>query len=307
MAQPQLILHQYDISPFSQKAQKMMGLKGVAWRSVEMPLIAPKPDVEALTGGYRGTPVLQIGADVFVDNWMIAQALDWHVHEGHALNRRGELGHAALYAWSERFFAPLLHSALATYQAQWDAAFLADRKQVFPEVNFDALSEDDPERRSQVRAFLGTLARHLARGSDFVGGEHPDSWDVHAWGMLWMIHSALPDLMPIVEQFASVVSWYQRMLDLGVGEREDVSIDVAWDALKTGNRMALPETPAAEPLAEWVGSSVSISTGSADRGVSSGVLLAIDDAQAVIAVQPQTDTLAHVWFPRLGYHLSRSN
>jgi len=47
MTENQLILHQYDISPFSQKAQKMMGLKGLDWLSVEMPLIAPKPDVEA--------------------------------------------------------------------------------------------------------------------------------------------------------------------------------------------------------------------------------------------------------------------
>jgi glutathione S-transferase len=76
MASTTLILHQYDISPFSQKAQKMMGLKGLSWQSVEMPMIAPKPDVEALTGGYRGTPVLQIGRDVFIDNWMIARALD---------------------------------------------------------------------------------------------------------------------------------------------------------------------------------------------------------------------------------------
>ena len=60
MTATHLILHQYDISPFSQKAQKMMGLKGLAWHSIEMPLIAPKPDVEALTGGYRGTPVLQL-------------------------------------------------------------------------------------------------------------------------------------------------------------------------------------------------------------------------------------------------------
>mgnify|MGYP001160226002 FL=1 len=51
MANTALILHQYDISPFSQKAQKMMGLKGLSWQSVEMPMIAPKPDVEALTGG----------------------------------------------------------------------------------------------------------------------------------------------------------------------------------------------------------------------------------------------------------------
>ena len=304
MTENPLILHQYDISPFSQKAQKMMGLKGLSWLSVEMPLIAPKPDVEALTGGYRGTPVLQIGADVFVDNWMIALALDRYLDGDRPLNPRGDLTHAALYVWSERFFTPLLHTALATYQAQWDAAFLADRKQVFPEVNFDALMVDDPERRSQVRAFLGTLSNHLAAGCKFLGGEYPDNWDVHAWGMLWMIHSALPDLMPVVGDFALVVSWYQRMLDLGVGEREDVAIEAAWQALKTGNRASLPQTPSSEPLSQWVGSSVTVSTGSADRGVSSGILLAVDDAQAVIAVKPQSDTLAHVWFPRLGYQLA---
>lgn len=304
MTENALILHQYDISPFSQKAQKMMGLKGASWRSVEMPLIAPKPDLEALTGGYRGTPVLQIGADVYVDNWMIAVALDRHIEGGQVLNPRGELAHAALYAWAERFFTPLLHTALASYQSQWDAAFLADRKQVFPEVDFDLLRVEDPERCSQVRAFLGTLSRHLEGGREFMGGEHPDSWDVHAWGMLWMIHSALPVLMPLVGEYAPIVSWYQRMLDLGVGEREDVAIDSAWEALQTGDRVALPDTPASEPLSHWVGSRVSVSTGSADRGVSAGTLLAVDDTQAVIAVEPQSDTLAHVWFPRIGYHVS---
>ena len=65
MTATHFILHQYDISPFSHKAQKMMGLKGLAWHSIEMQLIAPKPHVEALTGGYRGTPVLQHGADIY--------------------------------------------------------------------------------------------------------------------------------------------------------------------------------------------------------------------------------------------------
>src|SRR6056300_5359 len=98
MTENTLILHQYDISPFSQKAQKMMGLKGLDWLSVKMPLIAPKPDVEVLTGGYRGTPVLQVGADVFIDNWMIARALDSSAPAA-PLNPRGPLEAAALYAW----------------------------------------------------------------------------------------------------------------------------------------------------------------------------------------------------------------
>ena len=301
------ILHQYDISPFSQKAQKMMAIKALAWRSVEMPLIAPKPDVEALTGGYRGTPVLQVGADIYVDNWMIAQALDRHFESGHSLTGCGALAHAALYAWGERFFAPLLHTALATYQTQWDEAFLADRKQVFPEVDFDVLTLHDPDRRSQVRAFVATLSRHLSGGSVYLGGDHPDSWDVHAWGMLWMIHSALPDLVPIVAEFALVEAWYHRLSALGVGDRQDVSIEVAWAALKTAQHSALPETPASEPLSDWLGSRVTVSTGSADRGASTGVLLAIDDAQAVISVEPRTGATAHVWFPRLGYHLSAAD
>ena len=300
------ILHQYDISPFSQKAQKMMAIKRLSWRSVEMPLIAPKPDVEALTGGYRGTPVLQLGADVYVDNWMIAQALDRHFQSGDSLTACGALAHAALYAWGERFFTPLLHTALATYQTQWDDAFLADRKQVFPEVNFDVLTVDDPDRRSQVRAFVGTLSRHLAGGAPYLGGAHPDSWDVHAWGMLWMIHNALPDLVPIVGEFAVVENWYQRMSKLGVGEREDVAIETAWEALGRGERAALPGTPPSEPLSAWVDSRVSVSTGSADRGESMGILLAIDDAQVVIGVEPQPGTWAQVWFPRLGYHLARA-
>ena len=54
MTTTNLILHQYDISPFSQKAQKMMGLKGLSWLSVEMPMIAPKPDVEAAHGRLPG-------------------------------------------------------------------------------------------------------------------------------------------------------------------------------------------------------------------------------------------------------------
>ena len=167
MAGSALILHQYDISPFSQKAQKMMGLKALSWQSVEMPMIAPKPDVEALTGGYRGTPVLQIGRDVFIDNWMIARALDEFDASGPAINAQGGLREAALYAWGERLFTPLLHAALAAYQSEWDADFLADRKRVFPDVDFDTLDVSDPDRRSQVRAYLGTVEAQLGLGQDF--------------------------------------------------------------------------------------------------------------------------------------------
>ena len=46
-----IILHHYDISPYSEKVLTGLGLKGLAWASVELPVIMPKPNLTALTGG----------------------------------------------------------------------------------------------------------------------------------------------------------------------------------------------------------------------------------------------------------------
>ena len=43
---------------------------------VEIPVIMPKPDLMALTGGYRKTPVLQIGADIYCDTSIICRVID---------------------------------------------------------------------------------------------------------------------------------------------------------------------------------------------------------------------------------------
>src|SRR5258708_30883688 len=71
-----IILHHYEISPYSEKVRLGLGLKGLAWGSVEIPVVMPKPDLTALTGGYRKTPVLQIGADIYCDSQFILRELE---------------------------------------------------------------------------------------------------------------------------------------------------------------------------------------------------------------------------------------
>src|ERR1700719_2313992 len=71
-----IILHHYEISPYPEKVRIGLGLKGLAWGSVEIPVIMPKPDLTALTGGYRKTPVLQIGADIYCDSQLIMRELE---------------------------------------------------------------------------------------------------------------------------------------------------------------------------------------------------------------------------------------
>ena len=72
----ELILHHYDEAPFAEKVRLVFGIKGLAWRSVIQPSALPKPDLLPLTGGYRRTPVLQIGADVYCDSQLIVRELE---------------------------------------------------------------------------------------------------------------------------------------------------------------------------------------------------------------------------------------
>src|ERR1700675_4485132 len=72
----QLILHHYPLSPFAEKIRLILGFKGLQWSSVIIPNMMPKPDLTALTGGYRKTPVMQIGADVYCDTALIADVIE---------------------------------------------------------------------------------------------------------------------------------------------------------------------------------------------------------------------------------------
>ena len=84
----QLILHHYELSPFGTAMRLALGLKGLSWKSVEAPLVSPKPDLSALTGGYERIPVMQIGADIYCDTARSTAALEEPESETKALTDR---------------------------------------------------------------------------------------------------------------------------------------------------------------------------------------------------------------------------
>ena len=71
-----IILHHYGLSPFAEKVRIGLGLKQAAWKSVDIPNVMPKPDLMPLTGGYRKTPVMQVGADIYCDTQLIMLELE---------------------------------------------------------------------------------------------------------------------------------------------------------------------------------------------------------------------------------------
>ena len=71
-----LVLHHFDQSPFSEKNRVILGFKLLAWKSVRISRVMPRPDLMPLTGGYRRTPTMQIGADIYCDTQIIIRELE---------------------------------------------------------------------------------------------------------------------------------------------------------------------------------------------------------------------------------------
>src|SRR5688500_11866308 len=126
----EVILHHYPLSPYAEKARTALGIKRLAWRSVIIPVVMPKPDLMPLTGGYRKTPVMQIGADIYCDTQCILRELERRFPEP-SLYRGTDAGTAnALAFWADRnLFSPAVGVVMAGRAAQgfMTPEFLADR------------------------------------------------------------------------------------------------------------------------------------------------------------------------------------
>jgi glutathione S-transferase len=187
----ELILHHYDASPFTQRALRMLGLKRLAWHSVQMPMMPPKHGLVALTGGYRGTPVLQVGAELFIDSQLIARKLE-QLHPTPSLFPAGDVGlQLAMVKWSDQFFRSALKIVLGAIADQWPEPFRKDREHLFPDIDFATVGIEtwhwrtrlDRRRGAQPRRHPGSSFRRDAARRD-AGGGRRIAGRVHASGCM---------------------------------------------------------------------------------------------------------------------------
>ena len=97
-----IILHHFEASPFSEKVRLVFGLKNLDWTSVLISRIMPRPDLMPLTGGYRRTPVMQIGADIYCDTQLMMLEIERHSPEKPLLPVGQEGEARAVTMWIDR-------------------------------------------------------------------------------------------------------------------------------------------------------------------------------------------------------------
>ena len=306
MAEP--ILHHFDLSPFAEKARLMLGLKGLAWRSVEIPLVMPKPDLTALTGGYRKTPVLQVGADIYCDTRLIAVELERRYPEPTLFPDHQRGLSLALCAWSDRaFFEPGAGLSMGTNRNGLPKAIIDDRKAFFNFMDFDRLEVDIPHLITQLKAQADLVDQQLADGRPYVLGRAPGLADINAYFPLWMVRSNVAVAGEILSGFGHLAAWEERMRALGHGVRTSISAEQALQESRTATPLPGAGVDPSDALGLSVDDPVVVIPDDYGRVPVAGSLVTLQLHEvAVRRTDPRAGTVV-VHFPRVGYRVERAS
>ena len=301
---PELLLHQYDQSPFSEKIRKLLAHKGVAWRAVEQPTIMPKPDLVPLTGGYRRIPVLQIGADIYCDSQLIARVLE-RLHPEPTIYPGGTATSNAMALWADRF---LFMAAVAVVFAEIGAfvppEFIADRTKMMPGRDFNDVPKQAPHAREQLRALAAELDAQLADGRPWLLGDGFSLADAACFHPIWFLRAA-PNAPGLLADLGRLQAWFARVDAMGHGERRDMAPAEALAVARESTPAVRADVDPHEPNGLRAGDSVTVTPDDYGFDPVGGALVWCDTGE--IAVRRSDPALGEivVHFPRIGFRIAR--
>lgn len=302
----ELLLHHFDLSPFAEKVRLMFGIKGLPWNSVDIPMIMPKPYLTALTGGYRKTPVLQIGADVYCDTRLIACELEARYPQP-SLFVGGQRGISlALAAWSDRaFFEPGAGLSMGLNKRGLPEAIIQDRKAFFNFMDFDVLETEIPHLTTQLRAQADLVDQQLADGRAYVFGDQPDLADVHAYFPVWMARANVPTAAEIFAPYRFMMAWESRMSAIGHGVRSSLTAAQAHAIARAATPLPGGGVDHSDVLKLEVGVQVSVAADDYGREPVVGDLVTLSGREVAVHRHDQAVGDVVVHFPRIGYRITR--
>jgi glutathione S-transferase len=313
---PDLILHHYPISPFSEKIRLVFGLKKLTWLSVIVPSVMPKPDVVALTGGYRRTPFLQVGADIYCDTALICDVLE-HVQPEPPLYPPHLKGVSRIFAqWADTtlFWAAMAYNLgpqgahhLFGGNMEVMKAFGEDRKAM--SSNMVRLRPGDG--KSAYRSYLRRIA-HMADEHDFLFGMDPCIADFATYHPLWFTKTQVPPLADILNATPSLLEWMQRVEAIGHGVMEPLDSAAAVEVARRADPLPAAEKMLVDSAFQDdhgipLGSRVTITPETFGTEGTEGTLLAATRTHYSIEREDPRAGVVHVHFPRTGYVLRKAD
>ena len=297
-----IILHHYELSPFSEKIRRILAYKKLPWSAVEQPVMMPKPDLLPLTGGNRRIPAMQIGADVYCDTALIARRLE-QLHPAPTILPPALAGAiAAIEDWADhRLFMFAVPPTLVGLFDVLPDGFVEDRKAMSPGFSREALEGAAPHALSQALQQFDELDRQLNH-TPYLLGDTFTLADAAVYHPLRFMQNN-PDLVGDIDARPALAAWANRIADFGAGEVTDMS---AADALATAREAeptdvagaSVPDAPVAP------GTVVDVVADDYGPEKSRGRVVRYLENEIVILREDESLGEIAVHFPRAGYLVS---
>ena len=298
----EIIFHHYALSPFSEKIRRILAFKGLPWRAVDQPMMMPKPDLIALTGGYRRIPVLQIGADVYCDTALIARRLDAFYPERSLLPaaQAGLIG--ILEDWADhRLFFQCVPPVIVALYDHLPPGFLDDRAAMSPTMTKDGLFKAAPQAWAQARLSLDRLELQLT-GKSFLLGEQLTLADAACYNPLWFLKN---DAALLDEAMArpALAAWFKRIEALPDAAIVDMTPADALAAARDAQPVKMPTAAPVAGLDYQIGDDVAIAADDYGPEQTAGRVTSVSPDSVTIERQDAALGAVAVHFPRAGYRV----
>lgn len=307
----ELILHHYPTSPFAEKARLMLGFKQLSWRSVQIPPVMPKPDLTALTGGYRRTPVLQVGADVYCDTALMARRLEAEKNTPALFPEGHEFVASTLAQWADSVL--FLHAVSLVFQPESMAlrfaqvpkefiqVFSKDRAALFGSGSVSRIPLE--QAKSHWPVLMARLQKQLSRGNgEFLLGSVPCVADFAVAHCLWFLKGT-PVTAPLVDDYPDVAAWLGKVLAVGHGSLSELPAAEAVSIARNSTPAALPDEAFFEPNGFQAGQQVTISAVDYGTDPVEGELVFAGVEELILRREDERAGVVHVHFPRIGYRI----
>jgi len=305
-----LILHHYPTSPFAEKIRLILGYKKLAWHSVVIPMIMPKPDLTALTGGYRRTPVLQIGADIYCDTALISDVLEKMAPTPSLYPSpvNGAARIVAQWADSQVFPAAMAYNfqpsgvadVFAGVPEEAIQAFVADRAAMRGGAPRMAIGEGKSSYKSQLRRMSDMLTEH-----PYLMGNEPTIADFSAYHPLWFTLERTPSLAGILDATPLLKDWMARMKAIGHGTSENMKSAQAIEIAHQAVPLDVSQLTFVDEHGIDLGSEVTVTADNFGLEPTPGTLVAATKTRLTLRREDDRAGTVHVHFPRNGFILKK--
>ncbi len=303
----EIILHHYPASPVSEKVRVALGIKGLAWRSVEIPRVPPKPDVMPLTGGYRRTPIMQIGADIYCDSQCILREFQ-RLHPEPSFYPGGAAGLPwGINRWTDALFDTAVRLSMGANADKLPAEFLADRSRLFfgPNADIKKIQADIPHTTAQLRAQFGWVDERLTGGRRFLLGDNAGLPDATTYYLVWFVRGRWQGGPELLAEFPALEAWEQRVKAIGHGRPTEMTSGEAVEVARASKPSTPQHDDPRDPQRLKVGQKVTVvpDLDSGEPAVAGVVRLVGRDCIAILREDPRVGTVC-VHFPRVGFRVS---